>query len=428
LNGKQDYNLVFSLRGERLFIHDRPAAKLLWDEKIQRLESEYNKFGDKKQAQIATGVDLVTGMKGQIARVHRKIGGLGNPTGNAVVSFNDEAYLSYGKKQSANAPISIASAFEYTTALNDLLDYSSGHRVTVADTVAVFWAARQSPVEGFLGFVLNPQKDDSANAELRLYLEAIHEGKQPRDVDPAVQFNVLGLAPNVARLSIRFWYSGTVGEIGERIGRHFRDICIEKQYKDKEPDYPPLWRLLLETAVQHKSENIPPLLAGSVMRSLLTGAKYPESLLAQVIARIRAEHDVNYYRASLIKGCLTRNHSREVCMSLDKDNKTPAYLLGRVFALLEKVQKDAIPGANTTIKDRYYSSASATPRSVFPILLRGAQHHIPKAPYGKHTEGQIEEVMQDVKEFPAHLNLEDQGFFAIGYYHQRNANYQKKDK
>jgi len=169
------------------------------------------------------------------------------------------------------------------------------------------------------------------------------------------------------------------------------------------------------------------------MRSILTGSAYPQSLLTAIITRIRADQTINYLRAAMIKAYLCRQFrnnsiSKEVSMALDKDSTNIAYNLGRLFAVLEKSQKDAIPGANTTIKDRYYGAASATPRTVFPQLLRLAQHHIQKAEYGRRNDGLIEEIMQGIQEFPAHLRLDEQGLFAIGYYHQRQAFFAKAEQ
>ncbi|MBW2096774.1 MAG: type I-C CRISPR-associated protein Cas8c/Csd1, partial [Deltaproteobacteria bacterium] len=243
---------------------------------------------------------------------------------------------------------------------------------------------------------------------------------------------ILGLAPNASRLSVRFWHISTVEDIISKIGQHFRDLSVIKNY-DNDPEFPGLWELIRETAVMKKSENISPVLSGSMVRSILTGAPYPQSLMTAVIGRIRADQEINYLRTAIIKACLVRkfriNHiPKEVPMALDKKSSSVAYRLGRLFAVLEKAQKDAVPGANTTIKDSYYGSASATPRTVFPRLLRLAQHHVQKAEYGRGTDKMIEEILHDIREFPAHLSLDNQGLFAIGYYHQRKALYTKSNK
>lgn len=412
-------NLVFRIDGKTGFVHENPAMKEAWEA-----------YRGGRNEERTSGRCLVTGERTCIARLHPSIKGVrgAQSSGASIVSFNKDSFCSYGGdgKQGLNAPVGERVTFAYTTALNWLLKKQT---VAVADTTVVFWAERKTPMESFFGFALNPAKDEAPTEEVRAYLQAARQGRSPHDPSDDTRFFVLGLAPNASRLSIRFWYDGTTGEIGERLGRHFADIAVEKQRKEKDPDFPPVWRLLLETAAQHESKNIPPLLGGAMLRSILNGGLYPNNLLSLLIMRMRAGDDVNYFKASLIKGFLVRNYnqSREDLMSLDAENKTPAYLLGRLFAILEKAQKDAVPGANATIKDRYYGSASATPRSVFPILLRTAQHHIAKAEYGRFTDAQIEKVVQDLSEFPAHLNLEQQGLFAMGYYHQRNANYNKKD-
>ena len=409
-------NLVFQLDGEKRFVHERPIIHNAWLERRQRNISDV----------IATC--LVKGERKPISRLHQKIKRVKNAqsTGATVVSFNLDASESYGKEQNFNAPVSEEAAFNYATALNYLLNPDVRQRIQIGDATTVFWTERESPVEGFMGMILDPRDDVGDLVDVRLFLEAVRDGKMPHIIgDPTVQFYILGLSPNAARISVRFWHVSTVGDISLKIGQHFKDLSIVRQY-DNDPDFPNMWRLLKETAAQLDSKNIRPLLAGVLMRSVLTGAAYPQTLLAAIIGRIRADQIINYLRAAIIKACLVRkfrinNLSEEVSMSLDKDSTNIAYRLGRLFAILEKAQKDAVPGANTTIKDRYYGSASATPRTVFPQLLRLAQHHIQKAEYGKRNDGMIEDVMQGIQEFPAHLSLDSQGMFAIGYYHQRQA-------
>ena len=253
-------------------------------------------------------------------------------------------------------------------------------------------------------------------------------------LDPDVRFFVLGLSPNNARLAVRFWNVSTLGQLVERVGRHFRDMDIERQF-DADPDYPALSRLVLEmvpvnkrgSGVERDRRKIPPLLAGAMARSILTGSPYPRALFTGILGRIRADRIVNYLRAALLKACLVRNHAKEVPMSLDCERKDPAYRLGRLFALLEKAQKDAT-NPTATIRDRYFGAASATPAAVFPQLLRLGQHHISKAEYGGYTDKLIAEVVDDIDELPKHLPLEDQGLFTLGYYHQRNALFRKSEK
>ena len=416
-------NLVFQLDGDLQYMHERP--------KIQRAWLKYYK--EKSSDQFATC--LVSGKQAPISRLHPKIKGVrgAQTSGAAIISFNLEAFLSYDKKQNFNAPVSEAIAFAYTTALNHLLRFESRQKVRIGDAATVFWTERASPIEGFMGMIFDPQDDAGDTMDIRLFLEAVRDGNMPSEIgDPDIKFYILGLSPNASRLSIRFWHVSTVEDISAKIGQHFRDLSIIKNY-DSDPEFPGIWQLLRETAVLRKTENISPVLSGSIIRSIMTGAAYPQSLMTAIVGRIRADQEINYLRAAMIKACLVRKYSikqisKEVTMALDKESTNVAYRLGRLFAVLEKAQKDAVPGANTTIKDRFYGSASATPRTVFPQLLRLTQHHIQKAEYGRNTDKMIEEIIQGIQEFPAHLRLDDQGLFAIGYYHQKKAFYTKTAK
>jgi len=417
-------NLVFQLDREFGYIHNRPKVKAAW----------LKHYSGNSSGVVAAC--LVCGEEKPVARLHPKIKGVrgSQSTGAAIISFNLGAFLSYGKEQSFNAPVSEDIAFSYTTALNHLLRFDSRQKIQIGDAATVFWTERESPVEGFMGLILNPQDDSGDLKEVRDFLEAVRVGKKlPEELgDTDMKFYILGLSPNASRLSVRFWYVSTVGDISSKIGQHFSDLSIIKDY-DNDPDFPGMWQLLRETAVLRKSENISPVLSGSIIRSIITGAAYPQSLMTTIIGRIRADQEISYLRVAMIKACLVRKYrinkiSKEVTMALDKESTNIAYRLGRLFAVLEKAQRDAIPGANTTIKDSFYGSASATPRTVFPRLLRLAQHHIQKAEYGHNTDRMIEKIMQDIQAFPAHLSLDDQGLFAIGYYHQRKDFYTKSDK
>ncbi|MBN1827604.1 MAG: type I-C CRISPR-associated protein Cas8c/Csd1 [Deltaproteobacteria bacterium] len=418
---KAGANLIFHLDGERLYIHEHPAVKQAW---IKRCAEESSAF---------IAMCLVNGETTPVARLHPAIKGVqgSQSTGAGIVSFNLDAFLSYGKKQNFNAPVSEIAAFGYTTALNHLLRFESRQRIRIGDASTVFWTNRASPIEGFMGAILDPRGNAADLADVRLFLEAVRDGKYHAPIgDPDIQFYILGLSPNASRLSVRFWHVSTVGDLGIKLGQHFRDLAIARSERD--PEFPGMWQLLKETAVQGKTENIAPLLAGALTRSILTGAAYPQSLLSALIGRIRADQNINYLRTAMIKACLNRKFrihqiAEEVAMSLDKESTNIAYRLGRLFAVLEKAQKDAIPGANTTIRDRFYGSASATPSVVFPQLIRLAQHHLQKAEYGGRSDKMIEEVMSGIEKFPTHLSLDEQGMFAVGYYHQRQAFYAKSE-
>ncbi len=386
-------------------------------------------------------VDLVSGERDVVALLHPALKGVpgANTTGSNIVSFNFAAATSFGKKQGENSPIGVRSAFEYTTALNTLLAKDSKQKMMIGDATVVFWAGRDDAFEAELaGFFSEPPKDEPD----RLVQNVAALFKSPRTgsaafTDDSTTFYVLGLAPNAARLSVRFWHIGTVAEMANRFRSYFEDLSIVHGPKDK--DHLSLWRLLVSTAVQGKSENIAPNLAGNVMRSILEGLPFPETLLQAVLMRIKAEHEVSYPRAKLIKGCLNRKwrftnpkNERNLTVSLDVQNVNIGYRLGRLFAVLEKIQEAANPGLNATIRDRFYSSASSMPTSVFGNLMRLSNHHLSKLRkekpgYAVNLEKLMQEVVSGVSSFPAHLSLDDQGQFAIGYYHQRQGFFTKKD-
>jgi CRISPR-associated protein Csd1 len=411
-------NLVFQLDGDMCFVHERPGVKNVLLASLAAKEK-----GEQ-------GMCLVCGEVAPIARLHSAIKGVrdAQSSGAALVSFNLDAFCSYGKSQNFNAPVSESRASAYTKALNYLLA-SNCNRIQIGDATTVFWTERASPIEGFFGLILDPHDAAGDDSELAVFLKSVREGKLPHSINGAVKFYILGLSPNASRLSVRFWHVSTVRDIAEKLGQHFRDLSMVRSF-ETDPEYPGMWRLLRETSNQKSKDGPPPLLGGAVMQAILNGTPYPQELLSAVVGRIRAEQNINYMRAAIIRAVLIRkkrilNQGTEVSMALDKENKNIAYLLGRLFAVLEKAQQDAIPGANTTIKDRFYGSASATPRVVFPQLLRLAQHHIQKAEYGRSRDKQIEEIVCNIQEFPAHMGLDEQGMFAIGYYHQRQAFFKK---
>ncbi len=402
--------IAFQLEDERGFIHERDAVKKSWKTYIAKVEyNNGNNFVDGK----------IHPLQSQYSQF--KFG-----SGASIVSFNDSAYESYGKKRGKNAPISVDSEFESSTALKYLLR-SKTQRLRIGDATTVFWTERVSPIESFMSIILNPQDDDSDNIPLQKFLRASEKGTKPDvlDYDGNVKFYILGLALNKARLAVRFWHVCSVDQLKDQIDRHFNDLQIER-YSKKDILYPGIWHLLKETA--RETKDISPLLGGSLMRSILEGSDYPLNLYNGVLNRIRADQRINNLRASILKAVLKRNYKMEVPMSLDTEKREVAYLLGRLFAVMEKAQQDAIPGANSTIKDRFYGAASSTPASVFPRLLRLTNHHIQKAEYGHVSDKRISEIIDDIEDFPVHLNLKQQGLFAIAYYQQRNELYQKKNQ
>ncbi|NLW72780.1 MAG: type I-C CRISPR-associated protein Cas8c/Csd1 [Chloroflexi bacterium] len=404
------------------------------------------------------GQCLITGNLEPIAVLHPNIQGVKdvNSTGGSIVSFNERAYESYGKVngQGLNAPVSEAGAFAYTTALNYLLSRENPFKkFQLGGATVVYWAESASPVFANVFQQLfdpqlsedTPQSAQSAQPDrdmqqiLQSIASKISQGL-PVDLsavlknqDPTTKFHVLGLSPNSARISIRFYETAPFESLIARILQHHADINMGQTFPWS------VWRILNETVSPKSSDKEPaPLLGGAVLRSILTGQPYPAALYHTILNRVRIDNDdqktnfrkISPLRAGLIKGCLIRNarhqrhnkYSEVLTMSLNPTSTNQPYLLGRLFAILEKAQVDAVnPGA--TIKDRYFTSACANPASTFPVLLRLSQHHIAKSQWGWKTERGIGEVMElldiDNHPFPRRLNLEDQGLFILGYYHQR---------
>ena len=431
-------NFVFRLDGVSGFIHYRKSVSQAWLEYGHRTN-------DAPRIQC-----MVNGEKNvPQARVHTPIKGVrgGQTSGSYIVSYNASAFVSYNQEK---ATVGEMSAFAYTTALNALLSAGSRQKIVIGDMTLVFWAEKPSPAEEFFSDLFEPPAEDSDTAQnsqddhqtaekIRGLLKAIRDGRRVTDIvpelDESVRFFILGLSPNAARLSIRFWEVDSFGNLLKRIVNYFDQLAIVTQFNN-EPEYPPLWRLLCQTAPLGKSENVSPVLAGGMARAMLTGSRYPQNLLSLVLQRIRSEHTVTYFRAALLKAFLIRNsldEEMEVPMSLDLERKDRPYLLGRLFATLEKAQEEAVPGANTTMKDRFLSSASATPGLVFHLILKNSTNHIAKlrkdpekSKRAKYFEILTQEIVAKFDDFPSTLPAEEQGLFMIGYYHQRKEFFTKK--
>jgi CRISPR-associated protein Csd1 len=389
----------------------------------------------------ADGICLVSGAAASIERLHPAIKGVwgAQTSGANIVSFNLDAFNSYGKEQGANAPLGKPAVFTYTTALNHLLARGSRQRIQVGDTSTVFWAEEAHDLETALPDLFGePRKDepDRGTDALKALYQAVQTGKFVRG-EANTRFHVLGLAPNAARIAIRFWETAPAQELALRIARHFDDIKIARAPHD--PEHLSLFRLLTGLAVLGKAENIPPNLGGAIMRAILEGLPYPALLLNLAVQRCRAEQKPTYARAAAIKAALNRlirrantaasHPEKEFQIMLDPTNASPAYRLGRLFATLEKIQEEASPGINATIRDRYYSAASSTPVAVFTTLLRLKNHHQGKLPKGRavQMEKLTGEIMGGLNDFPRILALPDQGRFALGYYHQRQSFFAKSE-
>jgi CRISPR-associated protein Csd1 len=287
---------------------------------------------------------------------------------------------------------------------------------------------------------LEPRTDREEARKVKDQLEVVAQGRavselSTKDIDPGTRFYILGLAPNAARLSVRFWYDCTFGDLEQRIRDHWQDMAITPLPKVWPPS---AQHLLIETAAQHDSKNIPPLLGGELMRAILNGTRYPRSLMSAVLVRIRAEQGkVTAMRAAILRGILTREYrlgfeQKEVPMALDENDTNPAYRLGRWFAELEAIQQHALPGLNATIRDRFYGSASSAPARTFPVLIRNAMNHLAglrkDGKAGGH-EKRLEAIIAGVEHgLPRSLRIEDQARFAIGYYHQRADRFTKSSE
>ncbi|MGI6769187.1 MAG: type I-C CRISPR-associated protein Cas8c/Csd1 [Bacilli bacterium] len=402
----------------------------------------------------------ITGKKLSIARLHPKIKGVrdAQSSGASIVSFNATAFESYtsASSQGLNAPISESVAFKYTTALNYMLS-NDQQKINISDTTIVFWAESVNTVyQDIINLFFNPPteikkegeiRDVKTEKEIHGFFNAVKEGTivdyESLKINPNTKTYILGLSPNVSRISIRFFYANTFKFFINKLSEHYQDMMIEKQF-NYEFDSIPIWKILNEVKKPESKKDSNPLLSGSLMRAIINGTMYPRLLFNLIMNRIRCDRDkenvrqINYTRVSIIKAYLNRlnrfynnKELKEVLtVSLNEQTTQMPYLLGRLFAVLEKAQKDANPNIEATIKDRYFASACATPASVFPVLLKLAQNHISKAEYGRVSDRRISEILDkmEVTEFPAYLSLEEQGTFVIGYYHQVNSFYKKQEK
>jgi CRISPR-associated protein Csd1 len=433
---------VFRLSGEHAYIHDRPAVRAYWDN-TQKVAAPG----------APTGQCLITGKRGQpLARIiEPAIKGVrdAQPSGAKIVAFNRDAFTSYRPEhkeaQALVAPISQDAAFRHATALNALLvgPQSRAHRAQVGSATTVFWTDTPTDTESvFAAFLDGPTPDGSAAAQddsLRSRLGTFFDmlraggGRPLSFLSDANEtpFYVLGLAPNDARLSVRYWHAGSLGGLWGNLAKHFEDLRMERPPGTHNPEFPSAAQLLAQTVRKpdrnRKPEDVSPAISGPLLSAVLTGGAYPPALAHAVLVRIRAEREVNYLRACILKAFLNRNHRQRITMSLDLNQTQPGYLLGRLFSALEKTQEEAMPGINATICDRFYSSASTTPMACFPGLFCNFRHHLAKVASSKgvgmkvNRERLVQSICDSIGSMPAHLGLEGQSLFALGYYHQRQA-------
>lgn len=435
--GILDANIVFRLTGDTSYLHNLPEVS----DMLSVAEQE-------------GPMCLVTGMQAPVTRLHPSIKGVmgAQSSGASLVSFNDLAYESHGKKQGDNAPVSEAAAFAYGTALNALLARGSGQNLRVGDTTVAFWVQAATPGQvdvgnALFGGVLAPQDADAAQNKLAHDLAAIAKGQwqDAPEYDPDTRVFVLGLAPNAARLSVRFWHPGHLQDFAQRITTFWSELQISPSPwtgKDGVERAPAAWRLLYDVAAQGEAKNIPPQLGGALMRSILTGADYPRSLLSGVIGRLRVEgtppdRASDGRRAAIIRAVLTRNTKREVPMALDENSEDPAYVLGRLFGTFTYAER-SYADRGATIRDKYMGGAAATPARIFPVLMKGYEHNRAglakaggqKTGAGVKAEKAVAAILAKLPgsgTLPTFLPLEEQGRFFIGFYHQLSDFYQKAE-
>lgn len=426
-------NFCFALDGHtEITLHDMDG------DICSKIKNEINSKQEEKSTQICA----ITGKRGEIAKIHDKISGLkgAQASGASMVCFNNKAEESYGKSQSYNSSVSQDTMRRYTEALNILIS-DSHHRMYMDDMTVVFWAMSFNDAKeiNMFSLMFNPSKDqlDAGETEmvLKKAVEAMGIGKtvdlSSIDIDENVEFYVVGLTPNTSRISQKFLYHDKFGKIFGNVALHQADMFI-----DGSKGNIPLWRIMKEIkSPKSTNEKTPPPLISAVFQAALSGGKYPESLLETAVRRVKTDKSVNYVRAGIIKACINRKsriykNKEELKLALDIENNDQAYLCGRLFAMLERIQNNASTSElNRTIKDSYFSSACAKPADIFPRLMKLAQYHLKKDDYGIIDNKIVGEIMEKLgNEFPQTLSLNDQGKFIIGYYHQYQSFFKKRDK
>ena len=378
------------------------------------------------------GTCLVTGKKTKIANLHTDIKGINKTPKSPFVSANLEAFKSYGKGNNKDNglmyPIGEQAMFEYTTALNTLL--AGENRFRIGDVTAICWSAKPTPLEEHLASLINGGGKDNPDAYIdavKSLYKSLYNGKYT-EPDGKEKFYLLGLSPNSARIVVRFWHETTVAALSESIAAWYDDLQMVRGENSPYPEYMPLPRLLGNLVLDGKMENLPSDLIAQITDAALNNRVLPVSLLQAALRRNKAEQKITYGRASLLKAYINRairagrlKNMKELTMSLDRNRQDIGYVLGRLFAVLEKTQAEANPGLNATIADRYFGSASSTPIAVFGTLMRLLPHHLNKLEFegrAVQLQWEIRQILEHCQRFPNHLNLEQQGLFAIGYYHE----------
>jgi len=466
LDELKNQKVIFALESERLktLLHQRPRAREIWAQQRER----WRAVGDKK---ADDAVCLVTGERSPIARTHSPIKGIPSSSGkdaDSIVSYNENAFTSYGHEQGDNAPVSEAAAFAYTTALNRFLERDSGHRIQIGDASTVFWADAATPqlaeeAEAFVSEWFNPSpanEEAIAAKQIANKLEQIRKGVSLREIEPKledVRFHVLGLAPNAARLSVRFYFEDSFGALTKNYQRYLKDMAFEPWPQGRKLS---ISASVLRTAparvdgkqVKFDRDQISPLLSGELLRAILTGTRFPGSLLSLLLLRVRSDHVLDSVRIALIKGIIVRamrldgrlpknaggTPKEEYLVRSDPNDPNPARRLGRLFAVIERAQLAALgQDINATVKDKFLSAAAATPQQVFVGILKNAENHTKRLRNGHSDAKWIKDasharrvgasLSRDIGELwgtfhdgvPRQHTIEEQGLFLVGYYQER---------
>lgn len=419
-------NLIFRYRGR--YLHEIPAIRQAW-------QDYYNNSQDGQQFPC-----LVTGQMAPVAQLHPSIKGIygAQSSGASLVSFNAPAFCSYDREQGLNAPTSQYAAFAYGAALNYLI---ATQNTRVGDVTLLFWAesGEDAYADALKQFSFEDEDDKYKEKDLKGLMDSLAEGADVEwdgtRIDPNMTFYILGISPNAARLSVRFFLRNSFGQFIRNVKAHYDRLEIVRPSFDPF-DNIPVWRMLKETVNPNSREKKPAAdMAGDTLRAILTNTLYPATLLNGVTLRIRADREMNRTRAAILKAYYLKNRNPFVpeevlTVSLNQDSNHEAYVLGRLFSVLEAIQSDANPGINATIRDKYFSSASATPGVVFPTLVNLAQKHLRKLDEGKKIfyDKQLTELMSKLGEtYPNRMNLPQQGSFQLGYYHQTQYRFTKKE-
>lgn len=427
---------AFCLRGTVEYLHEESEIKKKW-------EYIYSSFETAREGILSQCA--VTGEKEPIARIHSKIKGIsgGLATGTVLVSFKNPSESSYGNSQSYNSNISEKAMTKYTEALNYIIG-TKKQKMLLDDMTVLYWAmSKNERCNDIMAALLFHNTDVIGEEEMEDMLKSMlsdaREGNllperiSMKHIDSDTDFYMLGLKPNSSRLSVKFLYRKKFGEILANIAKHQLDLQISEEVHPVS-----LWEIKRELiSPKSKNETVDPSLMAKIFEAVIYGTNYPQFLLATVIRRVKTdnESEFNRIRAGIMKACINRksrlsNKKEELNVALDKDNRNPAYLCGRLFAILEKLQQDSSGNKlNRTIKDAYFASASSKPATIFPKLLKLAQNHLKKSKHAVFYNQCVEEVMDKIDGgFPETLPLVEQGKFMIGYYQQYQSFFAKKDE